>query len=139
MQIQKINSIEFNANLKCTPTLKNLYRTATPETKEAFLKVLNALEKSSDTLSFSFANSQAKRNGKNYFHIALLEEDTKEAGYKIARQVIELPEYYRDSKSACERNENLLEKFIKFFKTNYAEELKDNVISYETINKFYNS
>ena len=138
MQIQKTNNVNFNADFKVTPTLKNLYNTAEPKTKEEFLKVLNAVKKRNDSLTYSFAYSQAKRNNKDYLHIAMLEE-YRNADYITVRQVVELPEYYTDSKEACENNKNLLEKFMKHFKKKYVEEMKDDSISYELLNKFFNN
>ena len=137
MQIQQINNTNFNGHIKRTPTYQNLLETADEKVKAMSLDIIEAIKQKDDSLVYTFANSKSKRNGNDYFHLSLIEEDTRSFGYSVVRQTIEIPGEYASIVDACTKNKNLLEKFIKFFSNKYEAQLNNKILDYEKINDVY--
>ncbi len=123
MRINLVNQTNFNGHIKMTPTAKRLIETADTKVQKQIFDIAKAMEYRDDSLAYTFANSRSKRNGEDYFHIALIEENTKETGYRVARKIVEISGKYIDTMQACSSNKNLLNNFIPFFSNKYKEEL----------------
>lgn len=137
MKINTINNTSFCGHIKHTNTYRNLLTTASKEVRMKALDIEEAISKKKDSLVYSFANSKAKRNGQDVFHIALLEEDTRESGYKVPRVIKEIPEKYRDIEQACNDNKNLLASFYDFFSLKYCKEFEDLKSKWENFANLY--
>lgn len=137
MRIQNINNTNFNGYIKSTPTFENLFKTADFKVKLKLWDIDSAMSIKKDHLAYSFANSKGKKNGEDVFHIALLEEDTRNSGYKIAKGVMEIPGKYENIEQVCEKNKNLLKQFYDFFEHKYSKEFESLIFRSDCIDEFH--
>lgn len=137
MKVNTINNRSFQGHIKYTNTYRNLLATANKEVKMKALDIEEIISNKQDSLVYSFANSKAKRNGQDIFHIALLEEDIRENGYKVPRIVLEIPEKYKNVEQACKENKNLLASFQDFFSIKYIKEFEDLKYKWEYFANLY--
>ena len=137
MKITPVNSTNFRGDIRTNLTAKTLIKTADGNVKAKLVDIFPRMLQKNDYLLYTFAHSNCKRNGKDFFHISLIEKDTRDSGYSVVKQTIEIPGEYTGIVDACKKNKNLLEKFIKFFSNKYEAQLNNKILDYEKINDVY--
>lgn len=137
MKTVSVNNINFKGYINKTPTYENLLATANKKTKLLASSIEEIIATKNDSLFYTFANSTSKRNGQDFFHIALFEENIRDLGYKVVRKIIEIPGKYENVSLACAKNKDLLEKFNEFFKTKYNISQENLLYKWETLSKIY--
>lgn len=137
MKITPVNSTNFRGDIRTNLTAKTLIKTADGNIKAKLVDIFPNMLQKNDHLLFTFAHSNCKRNGEDYYHISLIEEDTRKSGYSVVREAIEIPGKYTSIVDVCTKNKNLLEKFIKFFSNKYEAQLNNKILDYEKINDVY--
>ena len=137
MKITPVKSTNFRGDIRTNLTAKTLIKSADGNVKAKLVDIFPLMLQKNDHLLYTFAHSSYKRNGKDFFHVSLIEEDTRNSGYSIVRQTIEIPGKYASIVDACTKNKNLLEKFIKFFSNKYEAQLNNKILDYEKIRDVY--